>query len=417
MENSNFGIAQKPFQEIKALPTNGGTCLSFLVKFYGKLYFMKRLKPELALNPRYLAAFKKEFETGCMLEHPNLVRYSSLDYDDQGAYMLIDYVEGSTVTEALTSHPDMFLDNKFLQKFTSQVLDCLQYLHSKQILHLDLKPDNILLTRIDADAKIIDLGFCYSDCYSDTQGNTRDFAAPEQLNPDGIPDERTDIYAFGKVLEYISEHSLKPLPTRYQKAIASCLAKDKEMRPRNISQLREMLKPRKNHLLYILPILVALAFAFLYFFSGRETSESLPVITTDTILFVPEKPDTASPIPSAPKEETKTPRQAPVAPKPATKEDTLSVGFDALKSKLHQQIDSLFEVTVISKLQDTKPKTVFDLDLSEMESQYPTLAVSMAQKYPQYASQLILEAANHYSSLVEKLLSDQQQMDDLDNTD
>lgn len=415
METSNFGIAQKPFQEIKALPTNGGTSLSFLVKLYGKLYFMKRLKPELATDPRYLAAFQKEFETGCSLDHPHLVRYSSLDYDDKGAYMLIDYVEGSTVSEALAERPDLFLEIKFLQKFTSQVLDCLQYLHSKQILHLDLKPDNILLTRIDADVKIIDLGFCYSDCYADTQGNTRHFAAPEQLEPHGVTDERTDIYAFGKVLEYISRHSSRPLPTRYQKVIATCLHRDKERRPRNISQLREMLKPKKNYLPYILAVIVTLAFAFFYFFSGRETSENQQIIPSDTIMSVPEKPDTVSPIPSAPKEEAEISRQVPLAPRPTTKEDSPSVGFDTLKSILHQQIDSLFEITVISKLQDTKPKTIYGLDLSEMESQYPTLAVSMAQRYPQYASQLIREAASHYNGLVEKLLSSQQQMDEMDN--
>ena len=416
MENSNFGIAQKPFQEIKALSTNGGTSLSFLVKLFGKLYFLNRLRSELATDPRYLAAFQKEFEIGCSLEHPNLARYSSLDYDDQGVYMLIDYIEGSTVSEALTNHPDLFHDNKYLQKFTSQVLDCLQYLHSKQILHLDLKPDNILLTRIGADVKIIDLGFCYSDCYSDTQGNTRNFAAPEQLDLDGIPDERTDIYAFGKVLEYISKHSSRPLPTRYQKVIASCVAKDKETRPRNISQLREMLKLKKNNLLYILPIIVTLAGAFFYFSSNREATENHPAIITDSIMPTINKPDTASPIPSTAKEEKETSRQVPVAPKPITKKDAPSVDFNELKSILHQQIDSLFEVTVISKLQDTKPKTVFNLDLSEMESQYLTLALSMAQEYPQYASQLIREAANHYNDLVEKFLSDQSQMDKLDNS-
>ncbi len=51
------------------MDTQGATCDTFRVKLYGKLHFLKRLKPELAGDIRYQEALRKEFETGYRLEH------------------------------------------------------------------------------------------------------------------------------------------------------------------------------------------------------------------------------------------------------------------------------------------------------------------------------------------------------------
>ena len=382
MDNSSFGISQKQFQGIKKLPSQGATCDSYLVKLYGKLFFLKRLKAPLATDPRYVSAFKKEFETGCALEHPNLARYSNLDYDDNGIYMLIDYIEGDTLAEALEKQPEMFQDGEVLRKFISQVLDCLQYLHSKQILHLDLKPENILLTRIGGDVKIIDLGFCYSDCYSDTQGNTRDFAAPEQLISGGLADERTDIFAFGKVLEYISKHSTLPLPAKYQKIIDICIAHDKDERPRDVRKLSDMLNPKRSYFSFIsFTILLLVAFFFYYFYFTNEKTEdsSSPIVTESNIL--PELNEVKS-----------------------TEYDP---DYEACIAILNQKIDSLFEVTVISKLHGVKPKSMSDIDLADLDSQYRQVALSLGKDYPQYSKLLSTEAAIRCVDLLQKLLSGQ----------
>ena len=154
MESSQFSDSGSRFEAVEQLEAQGATCDTYRVKLYGKLHFLKRLKPEVAGDIRYQEALRKEFETGYQLEHPNLVRYISLDDD----YILMEYVDGETLSTRLATQPDYFRNRKNTDKFLHQLLDVVGYLHSHQVLHLDLKPDNILLTRIGSDVKLIDLG-------------------------------------------------------------------------------------------------------------------------------------------------------------------------------------------------------------------------------------------------------------------
>ena len=228
MDSSQFSDNQPRFETIEQMDTQGATCDTFRVKLYGKLHFLKRLKPEYAGDIRYQEALRKEFETGYRLEHPNLVRYLSLDKDS----ILMEYVDGETLSQRLTKNPDYFKQRKNTEKLVRQLLSVLGYLHSHQVLHLDLKPDNILLTHINDDVKLIDLGFCYTDTFADTQGHTNAFAAPEQLStPRSLSlskgpslTTKTDIYAFGKILELLPDHSI------YNKVIARCTAERPEDR-------------------------------------------------------------------------------------------------------------------------------------------------------------------------------------------
>ena len=212
------------------MESQGATCDTFRVKLYGKLHFLKRLKREYAGDIRYQEVLRKEFETGYRLEHPNLVRYISLDDDS----ILMEYVDGETLTQLLTADPDYFKSRKNSDKLLCQLLSVVGYLHSHQVLHLDLKPDNIMLTRIGNDVKLIDLGYCYTDTFPDTTGRTNGYAAPEQLTSE-VVDVRTDIYAIGRILECLPDHY------KYNKVIARCTAPDPAARYQTISDLQDAL--------------------------------------------------------------------------------------------------------------------------------------------------------------------------------
>ena len=69
------------------------------------------------------------------------MRYISLDNDS----ILMEYVDGQSLSQRLATDPDYFRKRKNADKFVRQLLDAVSYLHSHQVLHLDLKPDNILL--------------------------------------------------------------------------------------------------------------------------------------------------------------------------------------------------------------------------------------------------------------------------------
>ena len=81
MESSEFSNSQPIFEAVEQLESQGGTCDCFRVKLYGKLHFVKRLKPEFVGDIRHQEALRKEFETGYRLEHPHIARYISLTGD------------------------------------------------------------------------------------------------------------------------------------------------------------------------------------------------------------------------------------------------------------------------------------------------------------------------------------------------
>ena len=212
MESSEFSDIQQTFPDAELLPVGGSTCDCYRVKLYGKLHFMKRLKPELRTDPRYVSALQKEFETGYRLDHPHLVRYVSKGDD----YLMTEYVDGLTLGAFIEENPAYFKSAQNANRFLSQLLEVVGYLHQHQIVHLDLKPSNILITRIGHDVKLADLGYCYTDTYTDTMGRTDKYAAPEQIHGE-LVDARTDIYAIGKLMESL------PLPPIYNKVKNRCL--------------------------------------------------------------------------------------------------------------------------------------------------------------------------------------------------
>ena len=311
MESSQFTNSQPSFESQEPLDTQGATCDTFRVKLYGKLHFLKRLKPEYANDIRYQEAFRKEFETGYRLEHPNLVRYISLD--DNG--ILMEYIDGETLAQSLSNHPDYFKDKNHTDKFLRQLLDAVSYLHSNQVLHLDLKPDNILLTRINNDVKLIDLGCCYTDTFTDTQGRTNRYAAPEQLAGQK-PDERTDIYAIGKILE------LLPTSSIYNKVIARCTAPDKADRYQSTEEILHDINHQKRYHRYwaiFAAIVVALTVCItLLTTHQQDTAPAIHESPTDSIAPIEEnlqhkdsisqpKPAPATePKPSVPKKDERT---------------------------------------------------------------------------------------------------------------
>ena len=229
MDNStsSFSEVQHTFPDAELLQVGGTTCECYRVKLYGKLHFMKRLKPNLRTNPQYVAALQKEFEAGYNLDHPHIVKYLSRGDD----FILMEYVDGEQLSDFMSNHPDFFATKAHVDRFLSQLLAAVDCLHQHGIVHLDLKPQNILITRVGHNVKLIDLGFSYTDAYPNTTGRTERYAAPEQYDPHRLPDERTDIYAIGRIIE------LFPCAHLYNKVIIRCTQTQPKQRYQSIQEL------------------------------------------------------------------------------------------------------------------------------------------------------------------------------------
>lgn len=393
MESSQFTDHQPHFEAIEQLETQGATCDTFRVKLYGKLHFLKRLKPELAGDVRYLEALHKEFETGYRLEHPNLVRYVSSEDNS----ILIEYVDGETLAHRLASQPDYFRNRKNTDKFLRQLLDVVGYLHSHQVLHLDLKPDNILLTRINGDVKLIDLGCCYTDAFPDTTGRTNAYAAPEQLSGE-VVDERTDIFAIGRILEQLPDHAI------YNNVIARCTAENPRDRYQSVE---EILKAVGNHgktyrvvLAFVFTLAVILFCIFFWARQQDSASENEGSIEDTESIVHPVEPyesdmsqNEASPVTIS--------RQA----LPQSSTSVPESVQQQMEQELDRKVDAAYRATIATFCDSVFPSPAVGLQWrqksSDFHSQVLQVAVGVSEKYPSIPESVVIQLAeSRFQSLI-----------------
>jgi len=393
MESSEFTDSQPQFEALDPLEVQGATCSTFRVKLYGKLHFLKRLKPEFVNDIRYQEAFRKEFESGYRLEHPNLVRYISLSDDG----ILMEYIDGETLSQHLLNHPDYFKNKKNTDKFLRQLLDVVGYLHSHQVLHLDLKPDNILLTRIDNDVKLVDLGCCYTDTFTDTQGRTNRYAAPEQLTGEE-PDVRTDIYAIGKILE------LLPISSIYNKVIARCTAPDKADRYQSVGDIKHEISHKRPYFLYAIFafLTIAIAVAMTIILQSPTQTSPIPVV---------QKPLKESTIQKeAPSQTDETPSETIPVSAPKQQKDEVVPPKDEqaqFKEEMTQLIDQAYRSTIFTFCDSVFPsptpstgKAWADAS-TDFHTQIVQMSNRLIKKYPNIPESIIRqEAESRFQSLV-----------------
>ena len=403
MDSSQFSDSQPKYDAIEQMDTRGATCDTFRVKLYGKLHFLKRLKAEFAGDIRYQEALRKEFETGYRLEHPNLVRYLSLDPEG----ILMEYVDGETLSHRLATNPDYFNNQKHTDKFVRQLLDALGYLHSHQVLHLDLKPDNILLTRINDDVKLIDLGCCYTDSFPDTTGRTNAFAAPEQQAGETV-DVRTDIYAFGKVL------GLLPSSNIYNKVIARCTAESPEDRYQSVGEILHDINSKRPFLRYVaafVTFVAVLAACIVLLSHHQEPSPIKHEAPTDSIVPSEENHGDRS-RDSVRQNHGSVPMilPAPVSnPKPQLPEKDDHMRFmedvERMMDEAYRSTIATFCDSVFPPLTPSTGKAWADAS-TEFHNQTAQVAERLAKKYPSIPETTIRqETESHFQSLVSSVFN------------
>lgn len=272
LENCDF-IDDNRFEHVKPIDSNGNTSLCYIVQITGKSFFLKQLRPELATNQAYRTLFRKEFELGYKIKHKNIVEYDSLQDNDNDCYILMENIVGETLNKFIISHPDYFNSRSNLDKFFNQLLSALKCLHENHVIYSDLKPDNIMITQINNDVKLIDLGFCFTDSYRNTEGTTREFSAPEHINK-GKLDVTTDIYGVGKIIEYIDSKTNYELPKDYHHVMSKCLEKHQADRWQSIDEILTKLNRRSKTRSKWLVILMVTIVSSMGYVMWKELSTS-----------------------------------------------------------------------------------------------------------------------------------------------
>ena len=169
----------------------------------GQVVAVKIMPPHMAANPTLLKRFEQEFRAASRLDHPNIVR--ALDYSDSGPspYLVMEFVEGESLGQKLDREGRMPEADAI--RIIAQVAQGLHRAHKQNLVHRDVKPDNILV-RTDGVAKLADLGLVKetdADLNLTKTGRglgTPHFMAPEQFRDAKGADIRCDIYSLGATL-------------------------------------------------------------------------------------------------------------------------------------------------------------------------------------------------------------------------
>lgn len=227
----------------------------------GRFVAIKRLNRQAQSNPSLRQRFLQEARAVATLSHVHIVHIYALGEDDDGPFIVMEYVSGPDDPNAkedtpqsglLQPNPPLTLDQKITANGplpTDDAVDLIlkigravAYAHSAGVIHRDLKPSNILLDKSN-EPKIVDFGLARLLHKEETQLTvpgekllSLGYGAPEQENDASLTDERADVYGLGALL-YFTLTGQNPrffreqdIPVSLREVITKALATDRDQR-------------------------------------------------------------------------------------------------------------------------------------------------------------------------------------------
>jgi serine/threonine-protein kinase len=185
---------------------------------------IKVLSDQLASNKAYVERFYREAKSGALLDHPNIVRCISAGQDPATGkhYLVLEYIDGPSARVLLEKSGRLSVGDAV--HLLLDIARGLEHAHSRNIVHRDIKPDNILITQSGV-AKLADLGLAKRlDEVSHLTGlrvgfGTLDYIPYEQATNARHADGRSDIYALGATLYHLLTGDV-PFPAKSYVEIA-----------------------------------------------------------------------------------------------------------------------------------------------------------------------------------------------------
>jgi serine/threonine protein kinase len=178
-------------------------------KFMRRRAAVKVLPVARAEDPSSLERFYREARAVAALDHPNIVRAYDIDHEDDLHFLVMEYVDGSSLQEIVKKHGPM--DIARACHYIRQAAVGLQHAHKAGLIHRDIKPGNILVDR-NGVVKVLDMGLArffhdeddvLTKKFEENVLGTADYLAPEQaLDSHGV-DIRADIYSLGATFYFI----------------------------------------------------------------------------------------------------------------------------------------------------------------------------------------------------------------------
>ena len=197
----NFFINYNEIKKEKTIVGEGGMGEVSLGEWQGKKVALKKIKLKFRKkgNNYVLKKFINEINIIASMRHPNILLYMGTAIDNDNYYMITEYLPKGSLYEYLHNKKGFLTDSQKI-KIAFQIAIAIQYIHSRKILHCDLKSSNVLLDE-DFKIKLSDFGLSYfmSEAPEKTGEGTYHWMAPEILN-EGKYKTTSDIFSYGMIL-------------------------------------------------------------------------------------------------------------------------------------------------------------------------------------------------------------------------
>lgn len=206
----------------------------------GRTVAIKTMLPQYANDPSFAARFKQEAQAAAALQSPYIVSVYDWGKDADTYYIVMEYLRGTDLKSGIRKHGA--LDCKKVAQIGSQIAQALSVAHKHDIIHRDIKPQNIMV-QPDGNIKVMDFGIARAKNSHLTQDNsvlgTAHYVSPEQTQGKELG-PTTDIYSLGIVMY---EAATGQVPFQGDDAISVALKQVNEQ-PKPPSQLNPNVDPQ-----------------------------------------------------------------------------------------------------------------------------------------------------------------------------
>ncbi len=172
-----------------------------------RLVALKKLPEKYSQNPQFIERFFAEGRAAAQLNHPNIVQAFDVGNEGDIYFFVMEYVEGRTVHDDISAHKRF--DEKGAIDIIIQVAEALEHAHQRGLIHRDVKPKNIMITK-EGVVKLADMGLAraISDKEAAEAEAGRAFGTPYYISPEQIRGEKdigppADIYSLGATLYHM----------------------------------------------------------------------------------------------------------------------------------------------------------------------------------------------------------------------
>ena len=168
----------------------------------GRCVALKTLHRRYAEEDSFRSRFKQEARVMASLDHENIVKVYDISQDGEVPFIVAEYVDGRDIGDALKGTPGGYLGERYMRGVAMQLLRALDYAHQRGIVHRDVKPSNVLITR-EGTVKVADFGIARvveeeEEEPGEIIGSAR-YMSPEQLKGEETT-PRSDLYSVGVLL-------------------------------------------------------------------------------------------------------------------------------------------------------------------------------------------------------------------------